>query len=434
MKKNRKILALIAFGRVISFTGLITISSVIFGQIDVTSWRGPSGNGTYPDSDLLQKWLDSGPPLFLKIEGIGKGYSSPAIFNKNIYITGLKDSFDILSVYDLKGKLLWRKAIGASWYGTYPDSRNMPAIENNKVYISSGMGEITCLNATNGELIWKENPHQDYKGAFSQWGMAESLLLTDNAVISSVGGEGASVVALDKNSGKLVWKSPPTGDKRAYTSPIMIERNGNKIILVVLSDNILGINPVNGEILWKFNLVNGLTGDRGRRNNINTPLYKNGEIFITSGYDSDAVMLILSEDGHKVTLKWKNSFLDTHYGGVVEVNGYIYGSNWQSNTQGKWACLEWNTGKEMYEQNWHTKGPVIYADGHLYCMEEKSGHVALVLADPSGFKVISTFRVQVGAGPYWAHPVIYDSKLFIRHGDVLMIYDLQDRKKIENPV
>jgi len=414
--------------RYILYFGLLIFSVSTTAQTDITTWRGPLRNGIYPDTDLKEKWPDSGPPVLLKIEGIGKGYSSPAVYQNTIYITGMKDTLDMLSAFDFTGKLLWKKAFGSSWYGSYPDSRNMPAIENDKLFVSSGMGEVVCFNASTGDIIWKKNPHGEFKGVFSRWGMAETLLLTDDAVISSVGGELASVVALDKNNGELIWKSPPTGDKRAYTSPVIIERNGNKIILVVLSENVLGINPENGEILWTFNLIRNLTNERGQRNNINTPLYKNGEIFITSGYDSDGVMLALSEDGRSVSLKWKNPVLDNHLGGVVEVGGYIYGSNWQSNSQGRWACLEWDTGKVMYEQDWYTKGPVIYADGHLYCMEEKNGHIALVQANPAGFKVVSSFRLPDGTGPYWAHPVIYDGKLLVRHGDVLIIYDIRDKQ------
>jgi outer membrane protein assembly factor BamB len=403
----------------------LILPSLVFCQEDITGWRGPFRNGIYQDKNLKSIWPEGGPEVLLKIEGIGKGYSSPAIYDKKIFITGIKDSIEILFAYDLKGTLLWEKAFGKAWHGTYPDSRNMPAIENDLLYISSGSGEIACIRTGTGEIVWKKNPFKEYKGAFSTWGMAESILLTDNAVIYGVGGKDASAVALDKKTGNLIWKSPPTGDKKAYTSPLLIERNGKKIILVVLSDNILGIDPLKGEILWTFNLVKDLTGDRGRRNNINTPLYKNGEIFISSGYDADAVMLSLSEDGNSVRLKWKNPVLDNHYGGVVEVNGYIYGSTWQTNTQGNWACLEWNTGKVMYEENWFNKGPIIYADGHLYCMEEKSGNIALVQPDPSGFRIKSSFRLKEGSGPYWAHPVIYDGKLFIRHGEIMMVYNIR---------
>jgi outer membrane protein assembly factor BamB len=412
----------------IIFSAFIWLTFSGYCQQDVSQWRGNLRNGIYPDTNLKTRWPEAGPSQVLKIEGIGKGYSSPIVYRKTIYITGLKDTMDVLSAFDMKGIRLWEKVYGNAWSGSYPDSRNTPTAENDRLYISSGMGEVACLNANNGDIIWKKNPHKDFRGIFSQWGMAESLLLTENSVICSVGGEDASVVALDKNTGDLIWKSPAITDKRAYSSPLLIERNGNKIILIQLSEYLLAINPLNGEIFWKLNLIKGLTSDndRNRRNNANTPLYKNGEIFITSGYNSDAVMLSLSENGRSVSLKWKNPLLDDHMGGVVEVNGFIYGSNWESNTEGKWACLEWETGKTMYEKDWYNKGPVIFADGHLYCQDEKTGHVGLFRPDPSGFNPVSSFRVTQGTGPFWAHPIIYDGKLFIRHGDVLMIYDIRN--------
>lgn len=285
------------------------------------------------------------------------------------------------------------------------------------------------MDARSGKIIWKRNPHIEFKGKFSVWGPAESLLLTDNAVIYTVGGADASVVALNKNNGELIWKSPSTGVAEAYCSPIMINRNGNKIILVALERDLLGINPLNGEIIWNFDLrpeeANRLTW----LNHTNAPLYKNGEIFITRGYDMYALMLSLSEDGKKISLKWKNRTLDTHIGGVVEINGFIYGSNWVSNSKGKWVCQEWNTGKVMYEQDWFNKGAILCADGHLYCMEEKDGNISLVLPDPSGFKVKSTFRVTEGKGPYFSHPTIYNGNLMVRHGEVLMIYDITNRNR-----
>jgi outer membrane protein assembly factor BamB len=412
--------------RLIFFLGLLIISVPVFNQEEIAQWRGPLRNGIYPDLNLKTKWPEAGLPVVLKIEGIGKGWSSAVVYNHVIYVSGLRDSMEVLSAYDMKGSRLWEKVYGNAWTASYPDSRNTPTVEGNRIYISSGVGEVVCLNAAKGDIIWKKNPHKEFKGIFDKWGMAESLLLTDKAVICSVGGTDASVVALNKNTGELIWKSPATGDTRAYVSPLMIERNGKKIILVLLSRNLLGINPLNGEILWTFDLIKDLTSPGNPMRHANTPLYKNGEIFITRGYDADAVMLSLSEDGRSVKLKWKNPVLDTHLGGVVEVNGFIYGSNWESNIKGRWACLEWNTGKVMFEQEWFNKGPVIYADGHLYFMDEKNGNLALALPDPSGLKIVSTFRVMDGTGLYWAHPTIYDGKLFIRHGDVLMIYDIQD--------
>jgi hypothetical protein len=137
-------------------------------------------------------------------------------------------------------------------------------------------------------------------------------------------------------------------------------------------------------------------------------------------------MFTISPDGESVQLKWKDNILDNHHGGIVLVDGYIYGSNWLNNGNGNWVCLEWETGKVMYEEHWHNKGSIIYADGRLYLYDEKRGHVGLVEPTPEEFRLISSFRIKEGSGPHWAHMSIYDKKLFIRHGEVLFVYDISE--------
>jgi outer membrane protein assembly factor BamB len=400
----------------------------VTGQGRVTQFRGPDRDGIYPDVGLLDKWPPDGPPLLLKIDGLGQGFSSAVIHNNIIYTSGLKDTVDMVSAFDSKGKLLWQQKIGAGWLRAHSETRNTPTIEGNRLYISSGIGDVVCLDAVTGRIIWKNNPAKEFKAKFSVWGPAECLLLTDKAVIYIVGGTDASVVALNKKDGTLLWKSAPVDDDlKAYYSPLMIERNGKKIILIELARQMLGINSTDGKILWHYDLRPANPDSINWLNHTNIPVYRNGEIFITRGYNMNAIMLSLSSDGNKVSLKWKTPALDTHIGGVVEHQGYIYGSTWVSNSKGNWACLDWKTGKLMYDQEWFNKGAILYADGLLYCMEEKNGNIALVQPGPAGFKVISSFRVTEGAGPYFSHPSIYDRKLLIRHGDALMIYDI--RKK-----
>jgi outer membrane protein assembly factor BamB len=157
----------------------------------------------------------------------------------------------------------------------------------------------------------------------------------------------------------------------------------------------------------------------------NTPIYHDGQVYITSGYNAGGVMLKLSEDGSSIQELWKDDTLDTHHGGVILVDGHLYGANWQNNSRGKWVCLDWKTGKALYEQEWKCKGSILYAEGMLYCYEEKDGNVALVKATPEGFNPISTFQVTQGKERHWAHPVICDGRLYIRHGNVLLCYDVK---------
>jgi len=122
---------------------------------------------------------------------------------------------------------------------------------------------------------------------------------------------------------------------------------------------------------------------------------------------------------------YTDTLMDNHHHGLIELDGYLYGSNWIHNNPGNWACLDWNTGEVMYDESWNSKGGTVFADGMLYVYVEKRGHVGLVKPDPSGFKVISSFQIEKGKGPHWSHPYLFDGKMFLRHGNVLMVYSLR---------
>jgi outer membrane protein assembly factor BamB len=196
------------------------------------------------------------------------------------------------------------------------------------------------------------------------------------------------------------------------------------MILITSSKDFFAVDPSNGTILWKYDIVSEFSGEEGRRINTNTPLYHDGDVFTTSGYDVEAVLFTIAQDGKSVTPKWSDGTLDTHHGGIVLVDGYLYGSNWVNNGNGNWVCQKWETGEVMYEEKWHNKGSVIYADGLLYLFEEKKGHVGLVEPTPEGFRLISSFETDGGSGPYWAHMSIYNKMLLIRHGKALFVYDI----------
>ena len=411
--------------RLLLFLLIFFLSGSLYSQ-DIAEWRGPGRQGVYSDKNLLKVWPEKGPKLLLELNDIGNGYSSPVVYRQNIFVSGRKDTMDVISAYSVDGKKKWETAYGHAWMRSFPETRSTPMIENNRIYLVSGMGEVVCVDALSGKLLWKVDAQTDFKGEPHRWGIAESVAISDKAVFYVTGGEETSVIALDKANGKLLWKTKSLGGMRAYASSVVIEKAGLKMLLAQTANDLMAINVESGEIVWSFNLVQYHKGESGVGANTNTPLFDGNNIFVTSGYDHPAIMLNLAADGRSVSLKWTNPDFDNHIGGVVKVGDSVYGSNWTNNTQGNWLCVDWNTGKTSYESKWFNKGPIIAADGMLYCYEEKSGNLALVKPTPEKFDVVSSFKVEKGAGPHWAHPAIYNGNLFVRHGESLMVYDLKN--------
>ena len=393
---------------------------------DWPQWRGPLRNGVSQETNLLKQWPDDGPALVWNMEGIGDGYSSPSVVNGMLYVTGKFGKEEALSAYDLEGNFQWKTTYGRASKKSFPEARTTPTVDNGSVYVISGMGEAACLDAESGELRWAVDAFSQFEGKTGAWGTAESPLVFADKVIYTPCGPRTTVVALNRDTGKTMWTSESLNDNSGYVSPILIEHGSRQLILTVTGTYILGVDPADGTIVWKVNYRETPPGKGGNDINPVTPLYHDGRIYVTSGYNDVGVMLQLSEDGSEASLVWHDETLDTHHGGVVLVDGYIYGSNWHNNRKGNWVCLDWQTGEPMYETEWHNKGSIITADGMLYCYEEDKGHIALVTAMPDEFAVVSSFRITQGGGPHWGHPVISDGRLYIRHGDALMVYNISE--------
>ncbi|MBN1999337.1 PQQ-like beta-propeller repeat protein, partial [candidate division KSB1 bacterium] len=219
----------------------------------------------------------------------------------------------------------------------------------------------------------------------------------------------------DAKTGKTVWTCNGNGDKPAYCSPVVVKHGQLNLLLTMTQQNIIGVNADNGKFLWQYRHVTEWDI------NPNTPLYHKGEIFCTSGYGTGSVLLKLSDDGKSVKLLWKNEELDSQFGAAVLFDGYIYGSGHKNRG---WKCLDWKTGELKYSsRDLGGKGNVIFADGLLYCYSER-GDLALVKPNPESFDVVSQFKITLGSGEHWAHPVIKDGRLYVRHGDVLMVYKI----------
>ncbi len=402
----------------------VFIVFILTANSQITQWRGPNRDGHFADTSLLQSWPENGPVQILEVEKIGKGWSSPILVDGTIFITGMIDTLDYLSSIDLKGIINWQIPYGRSWYKSFPDTRSTPVVDGDRIYVQSGMGRLGCFNKETGDEIWAVEVDKEYETEYHRWGNSETPLVFDNLVLLSPGGEKTSVVAFDKITGEQVWQTKSLGGPRAYASATIYKYKNFRYILAFIGTHILALNPKTGNIVWSYKYWNQ---DKWPQNGLiwtNTPVFYEDEIFLTMGYDYQAVMLKMDSTGTSVTPKFTDQTFDNHHHGVIYYDGYLYGSNWQNNKRGKWICMKWDTGEIIYIEDWDSKGAIIMADGLLYCYNEK-GNVGLVKPDPKGFEVISQFKITKGGGPHWAHPFIADGKLLIRHGDVLMVYDIK---------
>lgn len=406
-------------------TGVLLTTFILNAHSQLYEWRGPERSGIYNETGLLKEWPESGPELIWELDNLGDGYSSPTVTDNTIYITGRKEQSDVLSAFTLDGKKKWEIVYGDAWIRNHTGTRCIPTYSNGNIFLISGGGDIVCVD-TNGKIKWSKNHYKLYDSSPLMFGISESPLVIGNIVIASPGGNKASLVAFNIENGDVVWETEPLNEGPQYVNPKLIEHGGRKIIISNTSNHIIGVDAKDGKLLWKVNYteINAATG-RIRKNHATTPIYKDGLILIANGYDWVGLQLKLSKDGSSAEVVWENRDLDPHHGGIVLLGDYIYSSNYNTTSMGDWICVDWNTGKTLWTKNWYNKGAIISADGMLYMMEEKSGNIALARPNPEKLDIVSTFRVTKGTGPYWAHPVISNGKLYIRHGEAFMVYAIR---------
>jgi outer membrane protein assembly factor BamB len=368
------------------------------------------------ETGLLKTWPAGGPELLWYYDGLGEGHSSVGITSDKAYVTGMLDGKGYLFVFDLHGKLLNKVLYGDEWTENYVGARATPIINNGKIYLMSGAGDLVCLNEQSLDVIWKKNIFVDFESENIRWGFNESPLIIGDKLIITPGGKKNNVVALDKNTGKLIWSSPGKGDLSAYCSPLYIGDQETPLIVTITAENIIGLEASTGKLLWSFESKN--------RNNIhsNTPVYADNRILCTS-VDKGCTMLRLSEGGRSAEIVWELPEWDNMMGALVKVGDYIYGSG-SGYKERVWYCVDWATGEIKYKETGLGMGVTIYADGMFYCYTDK-GEMALVKATPEKFEIVSQFMIEKGTEQHWAHPVIYQGVLYVRHGDSFMAYKIK---------
>jgi len=404
--------------RISFFTILMCLTFSLTAQNTTIQWRNDR-SGIYNEKGLLTSWPTKGPQLLWHYDGLGEGHSSAAIDADKIYITGMHGSIGYLYVFDMNGKLLNKKEYGKEWDSSHNGSRGTVSINAGKLYIYSGRGFLICMDQNTLNILWKKSIETDFGGKNIMWGVNESPLIVDEKVILSAGGKEHNIVALNKNNGSIIWSSSGKGDLSSYCSPLYIANQQIPQIVTTMASHIVSVEAATGKVLWSHKYENN------RKIHPNTPVYDGKDmLLITNGYDKGSVMLRLTNGGRSVEKVWENNELKSKHGGIVKIGNYAYMGG-DDRTGRYWYCVDWNTGEIKYKDNTITAGVVI-ADGNsmLYCYSEK-GEMALVKATPEKFDLVSKFNITMGTDRHWAHPVIYQGVLYVRHGNTLMAYKIK---------
>jgi len=386
---------------------------------EISQWRGPNRDGRFPAKNLLKQWPTNGPGMIWSFEGLGEGHGNVGIGNDRLFVCGMIDSVGHLFSFDMEGNLIWDKRYGFEWYQNYTGVRSTPTVIGDLVYFESGHGVVFCYDGASGELLWSVDLLKKFNAENIQWGMAESLLVDGDNIICTPGGPEHNVVALNRLTGETIWTSKGNGQPAAYCSPILAEHHDTRLIVTMTAKSIIGIDANTGEYYWS------IEHQQSNKIHANTPLYYDGKIMCSSSSDKSGldgtVLIQLSDDGKNASVIWRNSDITNLMGGFILKDGYVYGSKYRSS---EWYCLDWNTGIVQHISKPFRNGVIIYADGLFYCYSE-GGDMALIQADQQNFDVISKFKIPLGTNQHWAHPVIDEGKLYVRHGDALMVYNIK---------
>ena len=270
-----------------------------------------------------------------------------------------------------------------------------------------------CLDAATGKLVWGTHAVEKFGGQVPKWGYSESPLVDGDRVIFTPGGPGASVVALAKSSGDVVWKSQ--SERAGYSSAVAFDFGGARRVAVLTAQSVMGLDMKNGELQWRYDKVANRTA------NIATPIVHDGQVFVSSDYGTGCALLKLGVSGGSVSASevYFNKDMRNHYCTSVLVGEYLYG--YSSNIL---TAMKLTTGEVAWKNRSVGKGTVLYADGHLYCMGE-DGTIGLVEATPSDYKEKSRFTIPKGSYPTWTPPVIANGKLYLREQDTLYCYNIK---------
>lgn len=387
---------------------------------DWPQWRGPNRDGVSTETGLLKKWPADGPKLAWKAEGFGAGYSSVAVANGKIFTLGdQEDGSYAIAVNESDATPLWKTKIGdAGGHKKYPGTRSTPTVDGEQVFILNQFSDLVCLDAATGKKIWSRNLESEFGGKMmSGWKYSESPLVDGDKVLCTPGGRDGTVLALNRNTGKQIWRTTDWTDPAGYSSIVIATIHAQRQYVQLTGAHVAGIDPDSGRILWKAERI-------GKTAVIATPIVDNNRVLVTSAYGIGCNGFRIDKKGSNWSAEqiYSDTKLANHHGGVIRIGEFAYGTS-----KVTLDCMNVDTGEQLWQERSVGKGALVCADGLLYLRSER-GPVALIKPSAEGLKEISVFeQPDRSSQQAWPHPVVANGKLYLRDQDILLCYDVKAR-------
>ncbi len=378
-------------------------------------WRGANRDGISKETGLLKQWPEGGPPLVWKAAGAGRGYSSFSISNGRLYTMGLRADREFIIAFDIaSGKEVWATPHGGAFRNDRGDGpRGTPTLDGDRLYALGGNGDLSALELKTGKVVWTMNILQKFGGSNIKWGISESPLVIGDKVLVNAGGPGASIVALKKTDGALIWKSQ--SDEAGYSSAIPVEIGGSTQVIFFTGSRAVGLDIKDGKLLWEYARPSNDVA------NIATPVVRANRVWISSDYGTGGGLVEIKADG-KAQEVYFTKEMRNHHATSILIGDHLYGFSSAILT-----AMRFDTGEVAWRDRSVGKGSLTYADGHLYAFSE-NGVVGLVEANPTAYREKGRFRIQQGSLPTWTHPVVAGGRLYLRDQDTIYAFDVREKK------
>ena len=371
---------------------------------DWPRWRGPDLNGISPEKGWQAQWPAEGPKQLWKAS-VGTGFSSFSVSDGRVYTMGNIANTDWVYCLDAKtGKQVWGHS-----YPCQLDPKNFeggpcatPTVADGRVYTFSRKGELFCLDAAKGTVVWSKNLNQELGLEIPTWGCASSALVEGELVVVNMGSAG---VALDRKSGKVAWVSAKSVG--AYATPVPLTIGSERCLAIFTRQSLVAVKAASGQQVWSYPWKTDYDV------NAADPIVDGDKVFISAGYNHGGALLKMA--GQAPQKVWENKNLRNHFNSCVLWQGYLYGPD-----DSGLRCVSAETGELKWTYGGFGKGSLVLADGKLVGLSEK-GELIIAEATSAAFKPIS--RAQILKGKCWTSPVLSNGHIYCRNavGDIVCL-------------